>query len=92
MRVMLSFSYEEIHRELPYAIIGETASRSIWDIGKRKRLWSREFTEAERETCYKIIAQAKKWLLTTGVPDKGVVMSTRTYDLWHRLADFCACL
>lgn len=92
MRVMLSFSYDDIHRKLPYRIIGETASRSIWDTGKRKRLWKSEFTESEREACYKIISQAKRWLLTTGVPEKGVLMSASTYDLWHRLADFCACL
>ena len=89
MRIMLSFSHDEIQREIPYAIIGETASRAIWDTGKRKRLWKVEFTESERETCYKIISQAKKWLMTTGVPDKGVMMSKSTYDLWHRLADFC---
>ncbi|MBQ6403876.1 MAG: hypothetical protein IJI27_08220 [Oscillospiraceae bacterium] len=88
---MIELSNEEIQRNLPYAIIGETASRSVWETGRRKRLFAERFTEAERELCYCIIRDAKKWLLKTGCPES-VKMRTTTYAMWWRLAEFCACI
>lgn len=85
---MLELDYDEIREKVPYAIIGETASRAIWDTGKRKRAFAERFTPQEREACYDIIKQAKKWLLKTGCPER-VTMRTTTYALWHELADFC---
>ena len=89
MKMYMSFDHDEIQKELPYAIIGETTTRWIWDTGKRKRLFAEAFTEQERESCYSIIAQAKKWLLKTGCPDE-IKMTMNTYALWHKLANFCA--
>lgn len=89
MRLYISLDHDEIQQTLPYAIIGETASRVIWETSKRKRLFAQTFTEQERDLCYSIIAQAKKWLLRTGVPDD-VKMRFTTLALWHRLAAFCA--
>ena len=88
MRIYISFDHDEIQKELPYEIIGETVSRGIWETKKRKRLFSAEFTEQERESCYNIIALSKKWLLKTGCPDE-IKMTMNTYSLWHRLANFC---
>ena len=91
MRVYLSFDHDEIQKELPYEIIGETVSRGIWETRKRKRRWSAEFTEQERESCYNIISLAKKWLLRTGCPEE-IKMTMTTYALWLKLANFCASL
>ena len=91
MKLFISFDHDEIQREIPYEIIAETASRSVWDTGKRRRMWSNEFTEREKETCYRIIVQAKNWYLRTGVPEE-VKMSIATYNMWFRLANFCALL
>ena len=88
---MIELDYDEIQRKLPYAIIGETASRAIWDTGKRKRLWASTFTESERELCNAIIKKAKKWLLVSGCPETEK-MRTTTYAMWWRLAEFCASL
>lgn len=91
MNIYLAFSHDEIPRELPYMVIGEMTSRSVWDTGKRRRRWSTEFTEQEREACYKIIKQAKRWLLGRGIPDE-VKMTTGTFALWQKLGNFCASL
>lgn len=88
MRTMLRFDHDAIIDELPYALIGETTSRAIWNTGKRKRLWNKMFTRSEKRTCAKIISQSQKWLLTTGVPNE-VRMCGRTRMLWNKLADFC---
>ena len=92
MTAYLHFTYDDIHNELPYKLIAETASRSIWDTGKRKRRMAQVFTESERRQISRIIAQSKTWALVRGVPDKGVDMTAQTYRLWMTLADFCVCL
>ncbi len=88
MKLMITYSHDEIQEELPYEIIGETASRSIWETGKRKRLWDAAFSENEKEACRRIIRQAKSWLLGKGVPEE-ITMSLKTRELWYRLADLC---
>ncbi len=88
---MVELNRDEIQHRLPYALIGETASRALWDTGRRKRLYAERFTESERATCNEIIRQAKKWLLVSGVPDS-VKMRMTTYALWLKLAEFCCCL
>ena len=87
MRMMLKLNEEDI-KKLPYQMIAETASRSIWNTGKRKRLWAETFNKNERDACNAIIRQAKKWMFQTGTPDE-LVMSLKTYELWHTLALFC---
>lgn len=88
---LMQFDREDIQKHVPYAIIGETASRAVWDTGKRKRHFAEAFTEKERELCYYIIKKAKRWLLVTGCPESDKMRAT-TYALWLRLADFCATL
>lgn len=91
MKLYLEFDHDEIQRELPYQIIAETTSRSIWDTGRRKRLMSQLFTERERDMVSKIRYQAHSWMFYKGVPEN-VKMTRDTYLLWHKLADFCASL
>lgn len=91
MKLYLEFSHDEIQREIPYAIIAETMSRSVWNTGKRKRLFAQMFTERERDKIRGIHSQAYSWYLVKGVPDN-VKMTLATYRLWHKLADFCASL
>ena len=87
-KIMVELSREEIQQQIPYLLICETTSRSVWNAGKRKRLWKQRFTESEQIACNRLIAQSKQWGLRTGVPDK-IVMCLRTIDLWNRLAGFC---
>lgn len=92
MTILLHFSHDDICKEIPYQIIAETTSRSVWNTGRRKRLWNELFTEQERRTCSDIRKQAHMWAFVKGVPMKGVAMSRKTYLTWHKLADFCASL
>ena len=85
---MIEFDRDEIQRRLPYEIIGETASRAVWETGKRKRLFAERFAENERDMCNCIIRDAKKWLIKTGCPES-VKMRATTFDLWLRLGEFC---
>lgn len=87
--LMIQMSHDDIKRLLPYAMIAETSSRSVWNTGKRKRAFSERFTETERAACYRIIQQAKDWAFRKGVPES-ICMSTKTYALWGILGDFCA--
>lgn len=89
MKLYMELSHEEVQRLIPYAIIAETTSRSVWGTGRRKRLWAASFTLAEREKLNKMIAQAKRWALVTGVPLDGVKMTASTYNLWEKLGNFC---
>ncbi len=92
MRLFIEFSHDEIQNEIPYQIIAETTSRSIWDTGRRKRMFSQLFSKRERDACSKIRQQAHMWALVKGVPNEGVKMTMDTYKLWHKLAEFCASL
>lgn len=82
---------EEVHQHIAYRLIYETMSCSVWSTGRRRRRWREEFTEAERDTCSRLKAQAYRWFLVTGVPDE-VRMSLATYTLWKKLEAFCASL
>jgi len=90
MKLFLEFSPEEVQTEIPYQIIAETTSRSIWNTGRRKRLMAELFTDYERNRISEIKMQAHIWAFVKGVPKKGVKMTIRTYKLWHKLAEFCA--
>ena len=92
MKLYLELSHDEIQREIPYMIVAETMCRSVWNTGRRKRMFVQQFTEAEHDRIYKMKSQAYAWALVRGVPLKGVKMTIETYRLWHRLADFCASL
>ena len=88
-RAMLVLTGDEIRAQIPYAMICETMLGAMWDTGRRRRAWLATFTESERKTCLKLRNQARKWHLVTGVPDE-VTMSFTTFNLWDRLASFCA--
>lgn len=89
METFMHLTHDEVQRKIPYQIIAETTSRSIWQTGRRKRLWSAEFTAAEREKAGKLAKQAHRWALVSGVPQGGVTMTHDTYDLWQRFGNFC---
>jgi hypothetical protein len=88
MRVLLEFTRDEINAEIPYALICETRYGSRWNTGSVRRRWLSSFTEEERKTASKLFAQSHMWYLKTGVPDT-VCMSKKTWDLWHKLGEFC---
>lgn len=80
---------EEAQSYLAYALICETMEGAFWNSGRRRRLYSKTFTEAEQRQIPRIKATAHKWCLVTGVPEK-VRMRYSTYLLWQKLAMFCA--
>ena len=90
MTLYIEFTHDEICDEIPYTIIAETTSRSLWDTGRRKRLWNALFTNRERELCKAIRQKAHVWAITKGVPNEGVKMTLETYNLWFKFSEFCA--
>lgn len=89
MKTMVTLTHEEAQSYLAYALICETMEGAFWNSGRRRRLYSKTFTEAEQRQIPRIKAIAHKWCLVTGVPEK-VRMRYSTYLLWQRLAEFCA--
>ena len=89
--IMLKLSRAEVQQSIEYPLICETMCSSIWETGRRRRMWSETFTESERRACYKLKSQAYTWYLKKGVPDE-VTMALSTLSLWKRLAAFCASL
>jgi hypothetical protein len=88
MKMYLSFTREEIQEQIPYAIVAETMSSSIWNTGKRKRLMAKYFTDAEVEEVDSLHRMARNWHICKGVPSE-VRMTMDTYYLWQKLANFC---
>lgn len=91
MKLYISLTHDEIQEQIPYAVVAETMSGAYWNTGKRKRLMKQYFTESEIEAIYRLHKQAYSWYLVKGVPDE-VKMTLNTYQLWHKLADFCCML
>ena len=81
-------TWDEIQKEIPYAIVAETMSSAVWNTGKRKRLMKEHFTDAEIKTISGLHRTARTWYLYKGVPEE-VCMTMNTYRLWHKLANFC---
>lgn len=88
MKFYIALNREEIQERIPYAIVAETMSSAIWNTGRRKRLMKQFFTEAEIEAIYRLHRIARNWYMYKGVPDEAT-MTTSTYDLWQKLANFC---
>lgn len=91
MKLYISLDREEIIQQIPYAVVAETMSGARWNTGKRRRLMKQHFTESEIEATYRLHKQAYSWYLVKGVPDE-VKMTLATYQLWHKLANFCCML
>lgn len=91
MKMMLVLSREEVRREIPYALICETREGSIWNTGRRRRIWKDMFTKSEKEAATRLFRTAHLWHLTTGVPEE-VTMTMSTIRLWHKLGKFCAAI
>lgn len=67
---MVTLTHEEAQSYLAYALICETMEGAFWNSGRRRRLYSKTFTEAEQRQIPRIKAIAHKWCLVTGVPEK----------------------
>lgn len=91
MKMMLVLSREEVHREIPYAVICETREGSAWNTCRRRRLWNGMFTKAEKEAATRLFRMAHRWYLTTGVPEE-VTMTMSTMRLWQKLGEFCSAI
>lgn len=88
MTFYIALNHDEIQAQIPYALVAETMSGSRWNTSKRKHLMKERFTEAEIKTISGLHKTARTWYLYKGVPEE-VHMTLKTYDLWHRLANFC---
>lgn len=89
MKLYVELNRKEIQEQLPYPIIAEAFSRSIWKTGRRKRLMMEYFAEDELDRVEEIGRRACQWAYVRGVPDS-VKMDTATYDMWQRVGEFCA--
>ena len=90
INVMLHLSYDDVHEILPFALICTTRESSAWETGKRKRAWLAQFTPEERERATDIFRCAHSMYLKKGVPENGLMMYPKTYDLWQKIGAFCA--
>jgi len=88
-KLLLTMSSEEVHSDIPYALICMTRYGSGWNTMRRKRLWKAEFSDEEKASASRLFSQSHNWTLGKGVPDK-VTMSVSTYRLWQKLGAFCA--
>ena len=91
MKLEIVLDRNEIQAAIPYQMICMTRYGSVWNTMRRKRRWTAEFSAYEREKANAMCRQAYNWTCTTGLPE-AVRMSAGTYDLWQRLAEFCASL
>lgn len=48
MKTMVTLTHEEAQSYLAYALICETMEGAFWNSGRRRRLYSKTFTEAEQ--------------------------------------------
>lgn len=87
MDVVIRLKGAEVSK-LPYMLIAETTSRSIWNTGRRTRKMEMEFTSRERKEVANIIQMSKRWAIH-GAPIK-VEMDSRSMILWKRLGNFCS--
>lgn len=88
-KLMLILSREEARDSIPYQVVLEAREGSRWDTAHRRRRWKEEFTEAERKAAARLFSLARRWTLTTGVPNT-IEMTTDTMLLWEKLGAFCA--
>lgn len=65
MKTMVTLTHEEAQSYLAYALICETMEGAFWNSGRRRRLYSKTFTEAEQRQIPRIKATAHKWCLVT---------------------------
>ena len=91
MEMEIILDRDEMNATIPYAMIYMTRSSSIWSTTRRKRKLAEAFTSSEIEMLNAMFRQAYIWTCVKGLPD-GVRMSLATYNLWGRLAEFCASL
>ena len=89
MKLEIVFTRDEIPQIIPYQMICATRYGSVWNTMRRKRRWVEEFSSYEREKANAMCRQTYNWTCTTGLPET-LRMSKGTYDLWQRLAEFCA--
>lgn len=61
MKTMVTLTHEEAQSYLAYALICETMEGAFWNSGRRRRLYSKTFTEAEQRQIPRIKATAHKW-------------------------------
>ncbi|MBQ4447476.1 MAG: hypothetical protein II897_04195 [Clostridia bacterium] len=91
MKMMIVLTGDEIKERIAYPLICETRYGSRWDTQRRKRRWTQQFSEKERDKASKLFKLAHKWYLVSGVPEE-VTMSIDTLALWQKLEGFCASL
>ena len=91
MKMEIVLTQDEIAQVIPYQMICMTRYSSVWNTMRRKRRWATEFSAYERERLNTMCRQTHNWMMTTGLPET-IRMSFGTYELWNRLAVFCASL
>ena len=91
MRLEMVFERDEIPEAIPYQMICMTRYGSVWNTMRRKRKWAEEFSSYERERLNAMCRQTYTWTCVKGLPEE-IKMTEGTFELWQRLANFCASL
>ncbi|MBR6982100.1 MAG: hypothetical protein IKH75_00980 [Ruminococcus sp.] len=87
MRLLLELEPEEVRDVIDYPLIGECVHLSIWNTGKRRRLYDSTFTQEEKEKIPDITRKAGRWAVY-GIKDH-VQISVDELALWKKLGSFC---
>ena len=89
MKFYLTLNADEVHNKIPYSMVCMAKEGARWNTGRRKRMWDREFTDAEKAAAANLFKLAHKWTLVSGVPAT-VKMTPKTFFLWQKLGNFCS--
>jgi len=91
VRVYVEFDHDEIREKIPYLLVAETFSRGSrpTQTGRGKRLFKEMFpTSREQEHVRELVRIARSYTYLKGAP-RELKMTTDTYDLWLKLAQYC---
>jgi hypothetical protein len=86
---LIKLTRTEIQEKIPYTLIGKVMWGTKWETEECKIAWYNTFSDKERLVCERLGRQSYRWYLAKSVPESYVLQSS-AYDLWLKLAEFCA--
>lgn len=88
IKTVVTLTAEDIQEQIPYALINETHSTSLWHTGKCKRAYEAHFSPKEQKLNDYLFSLSHTWY-TKGVPETHS-LPLHALLAWIRLGDFCA--
>ena len=87
MRFDVILDKEDIREKIPFEIVAEASTRSVWGTGRRKRLMAEVMNKEEMQISEDLIRKAKRWMLK-GLPEE-YSMPIHEYTIWMKLEHVC---